>query len=120
MTTEVTIQDLMDRLPEFFLPEKAAGVQAVICFELSGEQGGEWTVVIKDNACRVEKGAFPQADLTFQSAAQDVLEIFYDRLEPMSAYMQGRLRLKGNFGLGYKVFGLFEVDAEKLRQMRNG
>lgn len=119
MINQVTIQDLMDRLPEFFLPEKAAGMQAVIQFELSGEQGGEWAIRIAENTCTSIKGRADVADLLFQASAQDVLDIFYDRLEPMSAYMQGRVRLQGNFGLAYKIFGLFEVDSEKLRQMRN-
>lgn len=118
MNDEVTIQNLMDRLPEFFLPEKAGGIQAVVQFELSGEQGGEWTVEIGKNTCRVENARSESADLLFQASAQDVLDIFYDRLDPISALMQGRLRLKGNFGLAYKLFELFEVDADKLRQMR--
>lgn len=119
MNDEVTIQDLMDRLPDFFLPEKAAGIRATVLFELSGERGGDWTVRIQEDTCQVAEGATDQADLRFQASAQDVLDIFYDRLEPMSAYMQGRLRLSGNFGLALKLFGLFAVDSEKLRKLRD-
>ncbi len=118
MNDQVTIQDLMDRLADFFLPERAAGIQAVVQFELSGEQGGKWIVRIGENSCQVAKGSAESADLIFQASAQDVLDIFYDRLEPMSAYMQGRLRLKGNMGLAYKIFGLFELDSDKLHKMR--
>ncbi len=119
MNNDVIIQDLMDRLPDFFLPEKAAGIRAAVQFELSGEQGGDWTVRIEEKTCQVAAGMAEEADLRFQASAQDVLDIFYDRLDPMSAYMQGRLRLTGNFGLALKLFGLFSVDSEKLRQLRN-
>ncbi len=119
MDNEATIQDLMDSLPSFFLPEKAAGIRAVVQFGLSGEDGGEWTVRIAEQCCQVTKGTAESADLLFQASARDVLDIFYDRLEPMSAYMQGKLRLSGNFGLALKLFGLFEVDSEEMRRLRN-
>ena len=119
MDSEATIQDLMDSLPAFFLADKAAGIRAVVQFALSGEDGGEWTVRIAEQSCQVTKGKVESADLLFQASARDVLDIFYDRLEPMSAYMQGKLRLSGNFGLALKLFGLFEVDSEEMRRLRN-
>ncbi len=119
MNNEATIQDLMDSLPAFFSPEKSSGIRATVQFELSGADGGDWTVQIADQTCQVVKGNAGTYDLLFQASARDVLDIFYDRLEPMSAYMQGKLRLSGNFGLALKLFGLFEVDSEKMRRLRS-
>lgn len=115
---QLTIQDLMDRLPDFFVPERAAGIKASVQFDLTGEQGGQWLVNIENAACRVSKAKNDSADLIFQAASQDVLDIFYNRLNPMSAFMQGKLRLKGNFNLALKLFNLFDLDQGKLDQLK--
>lgn len=112
------IHDLMNHLAEFFAPEKAAGVSAVVQFEISGAEGGEWLVRIEDNRCRVSRGKAEAANLIFYASAEDVMDIFYNRLDPMQAYLQGRLRLKGNFGLALRLFDLFDMNLEKLDALR--
>jgi len=52
---EVTIQQLMDRLPGAFIPQNATGIDAVMYFDLSGAQGGQWTVTIRDEKIQVER-----------------------------------------------------------------
>ena len=116
--TEKTIRDLMEHLPDFFAPSRAAGVSAIVKFVISGSEGGEWDVVIENGKCLVSQGAIEAANLIFFAPGQDVLDIFYNRLDPMQAYLQGRLRLKGNFSLALRLFDLFDIDAEKLEQLK--
>jgi putative sterol carrier protein len=115
---EITVKNLMESMSDFFVAERASGLAAIVQFELSGQGGGNWTVNIHDEKCEIEVGKAKEADLMFQASAQDVLDIFNNQLDPMQAYMQGRLRLKGNIGLAMRLFGLFEVDYEKLNKMR--
>ncbi len=117
--SNLSIQDLMDSLPEFFLPENASGLSAVVQFEISGEQGGVWVVKIADATCQVAKGKAESADLIFQADALDVLDIFNNRLDPMRAYLQGKLRLTGHFPLALQLFNLFKLESEKLDRLRN-
>lgn len=116
---ELKINELMERLPEFFVPERAAGIRASVQFDLSGEQGGQWIVNINNGTCQLISGKNDAADLLFQAAAADVLDIFYRRLNPMSAFMQGRLQLKGNMNLALSLFSLFDLDMTKFDQLRN-
>lgn len=114
--SEVTIQKLMDALPRVFLPEKAAGIDAVAHFALDGEKGGDWTVIIRDGAIRVAPGVPAEpATLTLHAKAQDILDIFTGKLDAASAFMQGRLRVNGSLGLAIKLSGLFRIDAELFR-----
>jgi len=115
---ETTVQELMDSLPEFFVSEKSGGISAVVQFEISGDQGGEWTVRIEDSTCKVAQGRAVSADLVFKASAKDVIDIFYDRLDTMKAYMQGRLRLEGNIHLAQRLLNLFRIDAEKLNLLK--
>lgn len=116
--SQVKIQELMDNLPEFFAPERSGGVSAIVQFEISGSEGGNWTVKIEDSQCLVGHGVAEAANLTFLASAEDVMEIFYNQLDPMKAYLQGRIRFRGNLSLALRLFDLFDVDPEKLDALR--
>ncbi|MDR3577163.1 MAG: SCP2 sterol-binding domain-containing protein [Anaerolineaceae bacterium] len=106
--TDYSIQDLMDRLPAAFLADKAAGVDATVLFNLTGPKGGQWVVAIQNQTCGVEKGTIPNPKLTLTADAQDCLDIFSGKLDGMKAFMQGKLKVSGDFGLAMKLTGLFQ------------
>lgn len=115
----VTIQQLMDALPGAFVPENAAGIDAVVHFSLSGEKGGEWTVTIRDQKIAVADGLPSEpATLTLLADSQDILDIFSGKLEPTRAFMLGKLRVKGNFGLALKLTNLFSLDNQIFHSMQ--
>lgn len=116
---DLTIQDLLDHLPDFFVAERAANIQAAIQFDISGEQGGQWIVKFEDGVCRTFIGKDESADLKFLGSGADVLDIFYGRINPMTALMQGRIQLKGNMNLALRLFDLFDLDKGKLDQIRS-
>jgi len=51
-----SVQEVLDRLPELFQPQAAAGVDVVFQFSISGPGGGEWYAAIKDGQCTVAQG----------------------------------------------------------------
>lgn len=59
-----TIADLMLNLPQAFIPESTAGIDAVIQFKFMGEESGEWFAVIKDGKCMVQQGVHPSPTTT--------------------------------------------------------
>jgi putative sterol carrier protein len=102
------IQDLMDRLPGALLADKAAGVDASVLFNLTGPKGGQWVVTIHNQVCTVENGTIPNPKLTLTADAQDCLDIFSGKLDGMKAFMQGKLKVTGDFGFAMKLTGLFQ------------
>ena len=106
--TDLTIQDLMSRLPAAFLADKAVGVDAKVLFDLTGPKGGQWVVTIQNQVCTVENGTTPNPKLTLTADAQDCLDIFSGKLDGMKAFMQGKLKVSGDFGLAMKLTGLFQ------------
>lgn len=117
--SDVTIQQLMDALPGAFIPQNAAGIDAVTLFDLSGEMGGQWTVTIRDQKINVNKGeAAEHPTLILRADGQDVLDIFNGKLEPMRAFMMGKLRVKGNYSLAMKLTNLFRVDNKLFQSMK--
>ncbi len=107
--SNLTIQDLFDKLPVAFLPERAGGVDTTILFELSGEGGGEWLVHIHEQRCEVTRARVEKPTLMLQAGAQDVLDIFFGKLDPVRAYMLGKVQFTGDMGLAMRLTSLFDV-----------
>jgi len=100
---DFSIHSLMDLLPDVFLPANADGIQAVINFELSGEAGGDWAVTIHDQKCVVQPLKDTNPDLTLVAKAEDILDIFSGRLDPMRALLLGKLKMTGNMNLAMRL-----------------
>ncbi len=109
MTEELTPELLMQRMPKAFLPEKAVGVDAVVQFDLSGDQGGQWVATIRDGACKVEKGKVANPKLTLMADAKDYVGIFTGKVNAMSAFGEGKIKLKGDLGLAMKLMNFFKM-----------
>jgi putative sterol carrier protein len=109
MTEGMTIGSLMEKLPDLFLPEKAQGVDAVIQFDLSGENGGEWFITIKEGILKVDSGKAENPKLTIAADAQDMYDIFTGKLNAMAAFSGGKLKLSGDLGLSMKLMNFFKM-----------
>jgi len=111
MPEELTIAKLMEAMPKAFLPEKAAGVAAEVQFHLKGEGGGDWILGIRDGECAVRSGVIETARLTLTAEAADYLAIVTGKMDAMSGFAQGKLKLKGDLALAMKLMGFFKIPA---------
>ena len=106
----LTISDLMKKMPEAFLPEKAQGVNALVHFKFTGEEAGEWNATIADGKCEVAKGIpSKQPTMTLTADSTDYVKIFTGELDGMSAFMQGKLKLGGDLNLAMKLMQMFKI-----------
>ena len=104
-----TVKETFDAMTSKFRPDKAQGVNAVIQYDIAGDQGGTWHAVIKDGACMVESGAAQSPTLTLNMSSQDWLDMIAGKLSGQMAFMSGKLKLKGDMGLAMKLGSLFQV-----------
>ena len=111
MPEELTIARLMQLMPTAFLPEKAAGEAAEVQFHLKGDGGGDWILRIRDGGCAVRPGVIEAARLTLTAEAADYLAIVTGKLDAMSAFAQGKIKLKGDLALAMKLMGFFKIPA---------
>ncbi len=116
--SNTVFQELMDLLPSAFRPERAAGMDAVIQFLLSGENSGNWYVTIHNQTCHVQQGEVVNPSLTLSADSKDALDIMTGKLDGMRAYMQGKVSLKGNFGLALKFSDLFDLTDEIVQKIK--
>lgn len=109
MDDEISIEEMMNRMPKAFLPEKAGEVEAVIQYHLSGEEAGDWIVRIGDGRCEVEKGETEDATMTLFADSQDYKDIILGKLDAMTAFMQQKVKLKGNLNMALGLTKYFKL-----------
>ncbi|HEY4688044.1 MAG TPA: SCP2 sterol-binding domain-containing protein [Anaerolineae bacterium] len=104
-----TLGEYMKLMPTAFLPDKAAGVNAKVQFEFTGEDGGQYVVNIHDGVCEVSEGTVADARTTVSVVAADYLDIVEGRLDAMQAFMGGKLKVKGDMMFMMKFLQLFDA-----------
>jgi putative sterol carrier protein len=82
-------------------PSRTAGLTSTYVFDIDG--AGQWTVAVDDGRVSVSDGASPDADCTLRSSAETFERIVAGELNPTSAYMTGKLKIKGDMGAALKL-----------------
>ncbi len=103
----LTVEELMKKMPEAFLADKAEGVDAVIQFHLG--DGGDWICTIRDQTCTAEQGVIEDPNLTLTAEAGDYIDMITGTLNPMSAIATKKVILKGDLNLAMKYMNLFAL-----------
>jgi putative sterol carrier protein len=105
----LTVSELMEKMPGAFIPEKAQGVDAVIQFNFTGAETGDWNATIKDGKVDVARGAHPSPKMTLTADSSDYVKIFTGELDGMQAFMQGKIKLAGDLNLAMKLMEMFKI-----------
>jgi putative sterol carrier protein len=99
-----SVKEFFEELPSRADTTKTAGMNNSYVFDIEG--AGQWTVKVVDGSVTVAEGV-EDADATI-SASQEVFEkIVAGEQNPTSAYMTGKLKLKGDMGAAMKLQKLF-------------
>jgi putative sterol carrier protein len=105
----LTIADLMSKMPGAFVPEKAQGLDVVLQFKFSGAEPGDWYAVIKDGKVDVQNATHENPTMTLSADSDDYIALFTGQLDPMQAFMQGKLKLAGDLNLAMKMTQFFKM-----------
>ena len=100
-------QEVFDAIPGHVQADVIKGVNAKVQFDISGEGGGQWVVAIADGQAQVEKGTTPEPSVTVGLSASDYVAMVNGELNPMNAFMQGKLKVSGDMALVMKLQSLF-------------
>jgi len=105
--TDIDVSKIMMDIPKHFNPEMAKGVSATIQCVFSGDQASNWVIDIDDQACIVEEGKADDPDLTIKASGEDGVKILMGKMDPMRAYMLGKVKVQGDLSLGMTLAKLF-------------
>ncbi|BCA55800.1 hypothetical protein W02_29400 [Nitrospira sp. KM1] len=101
------VKEFFRSLPAKLDVEAAEEVEAIYQFDLSGAQGGQYIVTIRQGTCEVTEGLHEDPHVTLSMAGEDCMKVLNGQLSGPAAAMSGRLRVSGDLGLAMQLKSLF-------------
>ena len=101
MTQDIT--DFFDALPGR-AAGKTSGMNNTYVFAIDG--AGTWTVAVTDAGATVAEGD-QGGDCTLETSAETFSRMVSGEQNPTTAYMTGKLKIKGDMGAAMKLQKLF-------------
>ena len=103
------IGNVFNEMAKHFNPSAATGLTVVYQFNISGTQGGKWAFQIANNACELIEGGVDNPSVEIALADNDWMAIREGKLNSQMAFMQGKLKIKGDMNLAMKLQSLFPI-----------
>ncbi|WP_127505352.1 SCP2 sterol-binding domain-containing protein [Actinoplanes solisilvae] len=106
------LDEVFNRMPTLFRPEKAGNTTAVIHWIITGGAGGAsdtYETVIENGACTVTSSPVRDPKLAMTMDAVTFLKVVSGDGNPMMLFMTGKIKAKGDLGLAANVAKLFDI-----------
>jgi len=92
-----TLEQVFQGMVNSFNPQKAAGQQATVQYEIAAPDGPHpYAMRIADGRCEVEQGTAESPRVTLRIGLGDFLRLVTNRLPGMQAFMTGKLKVSGD------------------------
>lgn len=99
-----SVKEFFEGLPARADASRTAGMSNSYVFDIEG--AGSWTVKVADGQVTVDEGA-ADADCTISTSEENFMKIVRGEQNPTTAYMSGKLKIKGDMGAAMKLQKLF-------------
>jgi hypothetical protein len=105
------LDEVFNRMPTLFRPEKAGNTSAVIHWIVTGGPNGSDTyeTVIENGACTVTNQPARESKLAMTMDPVTFLKVVSGDGNPMMMFMTGKIKAKGDLGLAANVAKLFDI-----------
>jgi putative sterol carrier protein len=90
-------------------PAKIAGMNSIYQFDITGDGGGTWHVKLADGAASVNDGPAESPSITLTATDANWLDIVSGKLSGQTAFLTGKLKIKGDMSLAMKLQNVFSL-----------
>ena len=90
-------------LPEKFDPTKVGNLDAIIQMNVTGPNGGNWTIIVRNQKMEVTEGNHASPGISVKIADADFVDLINGKINAVSAFMAGKIQFKGSMSLGLKL-----------------
>ncbi len=106
---EYTVKELVFNHEKAFMPEKAAGLEAIVQYHLTGDEGGDFIIQIGDDKCSVSEGVAEDPVMTMTADGIYFRDVLLGKEDGMKGFMDGKLQLAGDLNLAMKLTSFFKM-----------
>ena len=106
------LDEIFGRMPGLFRPERAGATNAVIHWIIGGRPDGgldTYELVIADGTCTLSPQPEHDPKLALTVGAVDFLKVVTGGANPVTLFMTGKLKAKGDLGLAANIANLFDI-----------
>ena len=107
MATSEEIKGIFPEMVTRLIPEKADGVNALIQFDLSGDNGGLYWVKVENGTAESGDGAVDNPTMTLKASADDWFAVSTGQMNAMQAFMSGKIKIQGDMSIAMKMQTMF-------------
>jgi putative sterol carrier protein len=105
------LTNIFDGMQQRFIPEKAAGVDCTIQYDIATDgDTKQWTVAFADGRCETSSGPAPDPRLTLQLSLVDFVRLVLGQAEGSQLFMGGKLKLQGDMMFAMQMQTFFDRD----------
>jgi putative sterol carrier protein len=102
-----TVKEFFQLLPDRLDSDAAEDLDAVYQFDLSGAQGGQYILTIREGTCQIAEGLHADPHVVLSMAGEDCIKVLKGQLSGTAVAMSGRLKISGDIGLAMQLKALF-------------
>jgi putative sterol carrier protein len=104
-----TLDEMFEMMPGVFDAEKAKDINATVQFDLTGEGGDQYYVVVANGTVNTGKGTAENPTATIHMSADDYKAMVAGELNPVTAFMTQKIKVEGDLNTVMKFQGLFNT-----------
>ena len=103
----MTTKDFIENLPSKVNKAALEGMETVFHFDISGENGGQYTLKLEDGELSSHEGLQGDAKCTVKASDANFIALVTGQLNPMMALMLGKVKItnQGEMLKYAKLFG---------------
>ena len=105
----MNVADTFASMQKLFNPAAAAGLNKTIQLNITGADAGVYALKIQNQACELVPPESTKPDLTLTMSDQDWIALTQGQLNPMNAFLSGKIKATGDMSLAMKIPNLFPV-----------
>lgn len=104
----MTSREFLYRLPEKVAAASIDGLETLFHFDLEGENGGQYTIEVKDQKVTVTDGLSGDPKCVVRASGEHFVQLATGELNPMMALLTGKVKItnQGEMLKYAKIFGL--------------
>ena len=101
----MSFQEIVEKVKAKVAESEVEGT-SVYQFCLTGDNGGDFSIAIEDGKAELQEGLAESSNLTVTISDADFISLMEGQLNPTSAFLAGKIKVKGDMSLAMKLQAL--------------